>query len=270
MDGITIKGSVISLVLKILFLGGISFAPFLYAQIEHHGVVGGPFHGYLGDTSGQVRVQVGPIADFSVPSGLSARAMQSRISSGGSSQLSASLILDDDTFTSMDPSQIEWSFSKPHLSVNNGILLAEVMPKLTSVRVRAFAEGFEQSFTIFILADDFLVAEEAKARLPEVLRSAIDLESSGWKESEWFGIFYDAPNGWLYHVDHGWLHSSPGGTDAAWFWNEQQQWFWTGPKIYPHLYRNRDATWLYFFRQALPRKIFYNYTSEKLEHVSER
>ena len=257
-----------SLVRKSFFWLSICFAPFLYAQIEHQGVVGGPFHGYLEDLDGQTRVQVGPVADFSVPSGLSARAMQNRISSGGSSPLSASIVLDDGTYTTLDPSQVEWSFSKPHLTVDNGTLLAEVMPKRTSIRVRASAEGFQQSFTIFILADDGLVAEEAEAILPQVLRSVIELEASGWKESEWFGIFYDAQNGWLYHVDHGWLHSSPGGTDAAWFWNEEQEWFWTGPQIYPHLFRNRDAAWLYFFRQALPRQVFYNYNSEKLEEVT--
>ena len=258
----------ISLVRKSFFSLSICFAPFLSAQIEHQGVVGGPFHGYLEDAIGQARVQVGPIADFAVPSGLSARATQNRISSGGTSQLSASIILDDGTYTVLDPSQVEWSFSKPHLSIDNGSLLAEVMPKQTSIRVRASAEGFEQSFTIFILADDGLVAEEAEASLPEVLRSAIELEASGWKESEWFGVFYDADNGWLYHVDHGWLHTTVQPGDAAWFWNEEQEWFWTGPQVYPHLFRNRDAAWLYFFRQALPRQVFYNYNSEKLEEVT--
>lgn len=258
----------ISFVRKPLFCLSICFAPLLSAQIEHQGVVGGPFHGYLEDSDGQTRVQVGPVADFALPSGLSAQAMQNRISSGGSSPLSASIILNDGTYTVLDPSQVDWSFSEPHLRVDNGSLLAEVMPKQTSIRVRASAEGFEQSFTIFILADDGLVAEEVEARLPEVLRSAIELEAKGWKQSEWFGIFYDAQNGWLYHVDHGWLHSSPGGTDAAWFWNEEQEWFWTGPQIYPHLFRNRDAAWLYFFRQALPRQVFYNYNSEKLEEVT--
>ena len=162
---------------KSFFCLSICFAPFLSAQIEHQGVVGGPFHGYLEDSDGQARVQVGPVADFSVPSGLSARATQNRISSGGSSPLSASIVLDDGTYTTLDPSQVEWSFSKPHLTVDNGTLLAEVMPKRTSIRVRASAEGFQQSFTIFILADDGLVAEEAEASLPEVLRSAIELEA---------------------------------------------------------------------------------------------
>lgn len=258
----------ISIVRKVYFLAGICFAPFLPAQIEHQGIVGGPFHGFLDDSSGQVRVQVGPIADFAVPYGLSARAMQNRVASGGSSQLSASLILDDGTYTSLDPSQVEWSFSKPHLTVDNGSLLAEVMPKRTLVRVHASAEGFEQSFSIFILADDSLVAGEAEVRLPEVLRSAIELEATGWKQSEWFGVFYDADNGWLYHVDHGWLHTSAQGGDTAWFWNEEQEWFWTGSQIYPHLFRNRDAAWLYFFRQALPRKVFYNFNSEKFEQTS--
>ena len=47
-----------------------------------------------------------------------------------------------------------------------------------------------------------------------------------------------------------------GEMETAWFWNEQNQWVWTGENIYPHLYRHRDAAWLYFFKQALPRLYF--------------
>ena len=190
--------------------------------------------------------------------------------SGDSSALEASLILDDSTYTVLDPSVVEWTFSEPSLSLQNGKLLAEVMPKRTSVQVTARAEGFTTRFTVFILADDGSAKGTDKEHLPEVLRSAIELEASGWKDSEWFGVFYDSNNGWLYHVDHGWVHTAAGGTEAAWFWNEQQQWFWTGPNIYPHLYRNRDAAWLYFFQQALPKKIFYNHQTEALEELADR
>ena len=246
------------------------YGTFLFAEISHEGVVGGPFHGNLQDPSKKVHLSVGPIADFAIPSGLSARSLENRIPSGDSSALEASLVLDDGTYTVLDSSAVEWTFSKPSLSLQNGKLLAEVMPKRTSVQVTANAEGFTTRFTVFILADDGSVKGTDKDHLPDVLRSAIELEASGWKDSEWFGVFYDANNGWLYQVDHGWVHTAAGGTEAAWFWNEQQQWFWTGPNIYPHLYRNRDAAWLYFFQQALPKKIFYNHQTEALEELADR
>ena len=102
----------------------------------------------------QVLVPVGPIADFAVPSSLTARSLQNRIPSGDSSALEASLVLDDGTYTVLDPSVVEWTFSEPSLSLQNGKLLAEVMPKRTSVQVTASAEGFTTRFTVFILADD--------------------------------------------------------------------------------------------------------------------
>ena len=57
------------LILSVLVFRGFS----LFAETAHQGVVGGPFHGYAQDDSGQVQVQVGPIADFAVPAGLAAK-----------------------------------------------------------------------------------------------------------------------------------------------------------------------------------------------------
>jgi hypothetical protein len=171
---------------------------------------------------------------------------------------------------SLDQLLVEWTFSHPELQVKNGSLLAEVLLERTMVRVQASAEGFSTSFTVFILADDEQISREESEILPEALRSAIELEAVGWKESEWFGVFYDAKNGWVYHADHGWIHLAEGGDGTAWFWNEQNQWVWTGKSIYPHLYRHRDAAWLYFFKQALPKIVFYNYTTEKIERFAEK
>ena len=93
--------------------------------------MGGPFHGYASDDTNQTRVQIGPLADFNVPDGLSARSLNNRIPSGGSAGLEASLLLDDGTRTILDPSVVEWTFSKPELKFQNGALLAEVMPNRT-------------------------------------------------------------------------------------------------------------------------------------------
>ena len=48
----------------------------------------------------------------------------------------------------------------------------------------------------------------------------------------------------------------------------QQEWVWTGPQIHPHLFRNKDGTWLYFMKEALPRKVFYNYDTQNFEEQS--
>jgi hypothetical protein len=251
----------------ILFLFVICFNYYGFGKTEHRGIVGGPFHGVVEDGNKEVSVQLGPTADLSVPNGLIAHAEQGQLSSGGRSSLHASILLDDGTHTVLDPSEVEWTFSQPVLSTQNGSLLADILLERTMVRVQASAEGFSSSFTVFILADEVESAEESLSKLPETLRTAIELEAKGWKESEWFGVFYDAENGWLYHADLGWIHVAEGGQDAAWFWSDSNQWVWTGKNIYPHLYRNRDAAWLYFFKQALPTKLFYNHKTLELERL---
>ena len=246
------------------------FQHIVTAGVEHSGFVGGAFHGIIHDAENSVNLQLGPTADLTVANALVAHSQLGRILSGGNSTLHASVLLDDGTHMVLDPSEVEWTFSQPGLSVQNGSLLAEIFSERTMIRVQASAEGFSTSFTVFILADDGQVAQKEREILPDALRAAIELESEGWKESEWFGVFYDAKNGWLFHADHGWIHIVEGAQDATWFWNEQNQWVWTGKNIYPHLYRNRDAAWLYFFKQALPEKVFYNHQSEKLERFADR
>jgi hypothetical protein len=252
----------------ILFLFTVYFNYYGFGEAEHTGFIGGPFHGVAQDPMNEVSLQLGSTADLTVPEGLVAHAEQSQVSSGGESQLRASLRLDDGTYTVLDPSVVEWAFSTPNLQMKNGSLIADVLEERTMVRVQATAEGFTTSFNVFILADDRGAEKEAEETLPEVFRTAIELESKGWKESEWFGVFYDAENGWLYHADHGWIHVAEGGQDAAWFWSDSNQWAWTGKNIYPHLYRNRDAAWLYFFKQALPAKLFYNHKTQEFERLA--
>ena len=240
------------------------------AELKNEGHVGGPFSGTGNDSSGSITLQFGSTADLTHPNGLVVAPERNRLRSGTTTGLNASLLLDDDTYTVLDPTEVSWSFDKPNLSIEGGKLIADILPERTDVRVEATAEGFTASFTIFILADKDLVAELEKSTLPVSLRDAIVLEAKGWSQSDWFGVFYNAQNGWLYHIDMGWLHITEGTSESAWFWNDNNQWVWTGRNIYPHLYRNRDAAWLYFFKQALPNKVFYNYNTEKLEHFSDK
>jgi hypothetical protein len=188
------------------------FVPFfVVAQVEYTGFLGGPLHGTVKDEKEAVTVQLGLTADLIVPNGFAAHSEQSRLSSGSSTALHASLLLDDDSHTVLNPESVEWTLSQPVLQVRSGSLLAEVLSESTMVRVRISAEGFSTSLTEFILADDKEISKKESDSLPEALRSAIELEAVGWKESEWFGVFYDVRNGWVYHADHEWIHLAEGG-----------------------------------------------------------
>ena len=124
--------------------------------------MGGPFYGSGNDLSGSVTFQFGSTAELTQPSGLFAAPERNRLRSGTATGLSASLLLDDDTYTVLDPTEVSWSFDKPNLSLEGGKLTADILPERTAVRVEATAEGFTASFTIFILADKDLVAEMEK------------------------------------------------------------------------------------------------------------
>ena len=153
--------------------------------------------------------------------------------------------------------------SNTALQIRDGSILAEILPERTTVRVQARAQGFSASFNIFILPQE----NPANDHLPESLRSAIELEAKGWKESEWFGAFYDAENGWLYHADHGWIHVSEGSKGAIWFWIKQHHWLWTG-KIFIPTFTEIVTPAGYTFNDTLPAKVFYNYRTDRVEYFS--
>jgi hypothetical protein len=239
---------------------------FVFAELTHRGIIGEPFNGTVNDSTHRVQVQVGSFANLVDVSGLHASAVKNRIASGSASQLRTNYLLDDDTIMEIDPSNVSWIFDSPDLQFEENSLLAQYVDKRRMVRVRASGMGFESSFTVFILPGK-PSTEEDSFDLPDALRAAVKLEQEGWHESDWFGVFYDAGNGWIFHTELGWLTAVPSADSSttAWFWSESQEWLWTGDGIYPHLFRNRDTAWLYFFKQALPSILLYNYQTEKVE-----
>ena len=251
---------------RIFLLAQLVLSGSLFAELSHRAVIGAPFNGTAGDLSERVQVQVGSFASLVDTNGLHASAEKTRLPSGSATQLRTFFLFDDGTQTKIDPASISWSIDSPDLTFQDNSLLAKYVENRRTVRVRASGQGFESSFLVFILPGEPPAGEE-QSHLPDALRSAVELESADWRESDWFGVFYDAGNGWIYHADHGWLSSAPtpGSSTTAWFWSKNQQWLWTGEGIYPHLFRNRDAAWLYFFKQALPSLVFYNHQTEQFE-----
>ncbi|KAF0095286.1 MAG: alpha-1 6-glucosidase, partial [Puniceicoccaceae bacterium 5H] len=69
----------------------------------------------------------------------------------------------------------------------------------------------------------------------------------GSKESAWFGTIRDIDFPWTWQQDLGWLYVDPGATDEAgfWCWDTQTAWNYTGRSVYPYLYRDRLASWVY-------------------------
>ena len=118
------------------------------------------------------------------------------------------------------------------------------------------------------------------------LDDATDL-GLGWKYSEWFGVFYEAASGWVYHTGLGWLHIVDQNSSSLWFWTEKLGWVWTDATDYhsvtldisdgtanatqtftiatgtfPNLYSQDAASWLHYETTTSPTQ-FYNHSTGK-------
>jgi len=249
---------------SLLFLiAGVAFA-----QIEHQGVLGAAFSGVSRDSTGSIVNQVGPIADFAHPTSLSAIASKNTLLSGESSPLQAALLLDDGTLTPLPPSVVQWSGASNQIFVEGNLVTAKMISRKSQVSLQARSQGLTTLLFIRLKPGDTPSSALDNSQLPLALVDSVSLPQSGWKESNWFGTFYQ-PNknvNWLMHKHHGWLYSDEADSSSLWLWSPDQKWLWTGPELYPHLYRHKDSTWIYLMVQ-MPGKTYYNFSTKSFERT---
>ena len=244
-----------------------------FSQIEHQGFFGAAFSGVSQDSSGSIVNQVGPIADFAQPVGLAATATKSTLLSGESSLLRAALQLDDGTITHLPFTAVEWSSASDQVSIEEasaGILAkAKVISKRSRVALQATSQGLTAHLFIRVKPGETVSSALDNSRLPSTLSDSVGSSQPGWKESGWFGTFYQPYEevSWVLHREHGWLYSAEADANSLWLWSPDQKWLWTGPGIYPHLYRHKDASWIYFMLN-LPGTTYYNFSSKSLERAT--
>ena len=79
--------------------------------------------------------------------------------------------------------------------------------------------------------------------------------------SSWFGSFIAYPQGWIYHaiLVGSILHSDS--STSLWLWSSDNGWQWTGSGIYPHLFQNSSANWLYFIKNKDGKPYYYDYAT---------
>ena len=168
-----------------------------FSQIEHKGFFGAAFSGVSLDSSGSIVNQVGPIADFAQPVGLAATATKSTLLSGESSLLRAALQLDDGTITHLPFTAVEWSSASDQVSIEEasaGILAkAKVISKRSRVALQATSQGLTAHLFIRVKPGETVSFALENSRLPSTLADSFRLPQPAWKESGWFGTFYQ-PN----------------------------------------------------------------------------
>jgi hypothetical protein len=85
---------------------------------------------------------------------------------------------------------------------------------------------------------------------------------NGWRESDWFGDIYPASGSWSYHKEHGWIYLVGTTLDSIWYWDLTLGWCWTSQTVYPFVYSNEAAGWLYYQRESSSPRRFYDYAEE--------
>ena len=77
------------------------------------------------------------------------------------------------------------------------------------------------------------------------------------------GNFYLNANGWVRHEKLGWVFPIKSPTAGLWLWKEGMGWLWTDDGVYPFLYQNSGAGWLYFYGQHGGTGLFYDYAKKR-------
>jgi hypothetical protein len=95
--------------------------------------------------------------------------------------------------------------------------------------------------------------------VPSVRASASFTATRGWKNSSWFGYFYDPGNNWIYHQTLGWLYPVDSGSSGVWFYHSSYGWMWSNSSSYPWIYFYSLPGWRYY----LSGKGFYNASTQK-------
>ncbi len=84
----------------------------------------------------------------------------------------------------------------------------------------------------------------------------------GWRESTWLGTYLpNQENEWVYHLQLGWLFVQLDGQGGFWMWMPEEKWLWTKQGVWPFLWSDATAGWLYPIYVS-GNRYFYDYSNE--------
>jgi hypothetical protein len=88
--------------------------------------------------------------------------------------------------------------------------------------------------------------------------------TGGWRESAWLGTYLpNRDNEWIYHLGLGWLYATPDADGGLWFWMPDESWLWSRESVWPFLWSESSAGWLYPVYSS-GKRYFYDYTLESI------
>lgn len=98
-------------------------------------------------------------------------------------------------------------------------------------------------------SDDDEIKKGGDPLLPKPLEPGLTVVIVGgqptvWRQSPWFGYFWQTGLGWMYHYNLGWFYLH-GYSDGIWCWFENYGWLWTSNASFPYFYGYTHKSWLF-------------------------
>jgi hypothetical protein len=103
----------------------------------------------------------------------------------------------------------------------------------------------------FILLRTYLATGESLVLLSDGVEVV-----PGWKKAGWFGFFFADFYPWVYHQGLGWIFVMENGQKGAWFHRENLGWIWTSSDVFPAMYMNSRAQWIYLDMEQVTTTIY--------------
>ena len=91
--------------------------------------------------------------------------------------------------------------------------------------------------------------------------------SQSWYANDWFGYFFQSPNGWCYHYNLGWIYPETETDGSLWIWSGQLEWLWMDASSFANKYAwsARDNDWVYFNFESESGAKVYRFNNETWE-----
>jgi len=135
--------------------------------------------------------------------------------------------------------------------------------------VRSFAEtkggiseGPVRRIEVFL---DSHASNDSQAKALSLIKEGTKELAGGWRDSNWFGLYLDHGNGWIYHQIHGYLYLAEDGNSGIWAYDQERKWFWSNKGLYPFIYQSDKAAWLYMLGVSNGKGVFFNYATNRVE-----
>ena len=175
------------------------------------------------------------------------------LSSGGIENIEVGILIFDEAGVLIDESIRSWEM----IDGEKLFYSLEGFTEGQNIRYQAYAQNLAGTTTGQFL--EYRVGKESG--LGKWWSADLEMDG-GWRESTWLGIYLpNSRNDWIYHLQLGWLYVQGDARGGLWLWMPEEKWLWTKESVWPFLWSDESAGWLYPI-YSNGNRYFYDYISQ--------